>query len=144
MRGEEQRRLAVEPQLVEQVEGALAVGDVLGPRPVGIDNVQPVDMRELGGDAAEIVPDAGEDRFDLVRRFLRKGRDKLLARQLVLLEARAERAGHGGCHARHALAVDEPERLDRADERVPQHRVAGRFEKPAGSGGKTSRRAHQK
>ena len=77
---------------MKEVEGALAVDDVLGSRPVGIEDVQPVDMREFGGDAAEIVPDAGEDRFDLAGGFFRKGGGKLLAADAVLLEPRTERA----------------------------------------------------
>ena len=91
----------------------------------GVDDVQPVDVREFGGDAAEIVPDAAQDRFDLFRRFFREGGGELVAREARLLEARTEGARYGGRHAGHAPAVDQTQHLDRSDEGVPQYRVAG-------------------
>ena len=57
---------------MEDVVGPLVVDDVLGSRPLDVEDVQAVDMREFGGHAAEIVPDAGEDGIDLGRRLFRK------------------------------------------------------------------------
>ena len=41
-------------------------------------------MRELGADAAEILPHAGEDRLDLLRRLVGKRRRQVGAPDLVL------------------------------------------------------------
>ena len=38
---------------------------------------QPVDMGEFGADAAEVVPDAAEDRVDLGGGFFRKRRNEI-------------------------------------------------------------------
>ena len=57
---------------MEDVVSPLVVDDVLGSRPLDVEDVQAVDMREFGGDAAEIVPDACEDGIDLGRRFFRE------------------------------------------------------------------------
>ena len=67
MRGENQRRFVVEAQPMEDVVGMLVVDDVLRAGAIRVEDVQAVDMGELGGDAAEIVPDACEDRLDLGR-----------------------------------------------------------------------------
>ena len=53
-----------------------------------IDVVVPdvIEMGELGADAAEIVPDAGQNGFDLFRRFLGKGCLEILAPDAVLAQ----------------------------------------------------------
>ena len=45
-----------------------------------------VEMGELGADTAEIVPHAGENRFDLLGRFLREGGLQILAADAVLAQ----------------------------------------------------------
>src|SRR5437879_1757960 len=75
---EDQCRLAVEPELMEQemgaggkLDAALWVGICL----VEIPDV--VDMGELGADPAEIVPDAGKNPLDFLRRFFRERRGQI-------------------------------------------------------------------
>ena len=62
MRGEDERRLAVVAQLVEARRG-------LGREfePLGMLCAQVVEMRELGGEPAEIIPGTTEDYVDLLR-----------------------------------------------------------------------------
>ncbi len=94
MRGEDQRRLAVVAQLDEALD-ASAVVELDAARPFGMLGVvvpQPVEMRELGADAAEIVPDAAQDALDLGRRFLRERRRQVGAADAVLAEQRPDRA----------------------------------------------------
>ena len=59
-----------------------------------IDVVVPdvIEMGELGADAAEIVPDAGQNRFDLFRRFLREGGLEIFAADPVLAQPAADEA----------------------------------------------------
>ena len=66
MAGEDDRRLAVVAQVIENLLGPRAELDAA--RFVRmIDVVVPdvIEMGELGADAAEIVPDAGQNGFDL-------------------------------------------------------------------------------
>ena len=51
-----------------------------------------VEMGELGANAAEVVPDAGKNRLNFLRRFLRKGRLQIVATYLVLAKLRADQA----------------------------------------------------
>ena len=46
-----------------------------------------VEMGEFGADAAEIVPDAGQDFLDLLRGFFREGGREVLAADAVLAHA---------------------------------------------------------
>ena len=90
MAGEDQRRLAVVPHLVEQFAGPLRQFDaaVLGMIAIVIPDM--VEMGELGADAAEIVPDAGQDRLDLLRRFFREGGLQIFAADAVLAQPAAD------------------------------------------------------
>ena len=93
MGGEDQRRLAVEPELVKQLVGAAGYVDVaeLG---LFLDVVPDVvDMRELGRAAAEILPDAVQDRLDLLGRFLGECGHEIGAADLVFAQARPDGAG---------------------------------------------------
>ena len=60
-----------------------------------IDVVVPdvIEMGELGADAAEIVPDAGQNGFDLFRRFLGEGGLEIFAADAVLAQPAADEAG---------------------------------------------------
>jgi hypothetical protein len=57
-----------------------------------IDVVVPdvIEMGELGADAAEIVPDPGQDGFDFFRRLLREGGLQILAPDAVLAQPPAD------------------------------------------------------
>ncbi len=45
-----------------------------------------IEMGEFGADAAEIVPDAGQNGLDLLGRFFGKGRREILAPDAVLAQ----------------------------------------------------------
>ena len=101
---------------------------MMRPRPWsrGIVVPQPVEMGELGADAAEIVPDAAQDRLDLGGRLLRKCGDEIGAADAVLRQPRAD-----ACAARAAptfamrCRVDQPDRAQqRARPGQPSTRVA--------------------
>ncbi len=84
-------------------------------------------MGELRRDAAEIVPDAAQDGFDLGRGFLRKGGGEIGAADPVLLEPRADRAHEAAGDVCHALAVGRANDAQHADREPSQHRVGGRL-----------------
>jgi len=87
------RRLAVVPEGVKDLLGPRAELDAARFLRI-IDVVVPdvVEMGELGADAAEIVPDAGEDGFDLLGRFFREGGLEILAADPVLAQPAADEA----------------------------------------------------
>src|SRR5882757_1389453 len=89
---ENQRRFAVEPQLREQFVRALLDFDAAVFWMGGVVLPDVIEMREFGADAAEIVPYAGEDGFDLLGRFFRKGRGEIGAADLVLAQPPANEA----------------------------------------------------
>ena len=64
---------------------------VLGMRGIVLPDV--IEMGELGADAAEIVPDAGEDGLDLLRRFFREGGGQIGAADPVLAQHRSDQRG---------------------------------------------------
>ena len=96
MAGKNQRGLAVVFQPREQFVRARRDLDAafLGMRRIVIPDV--IDMGELGADAAEIVPDAGQDRLDLLGRFFREGGRQVSAADALLAQQRADRAGDAG------------------------------------------------
>ena len=51
-----------------------------------------VEMGEFGADAAEIVPDAGQDFLDLFGRFFREGGLEILAADAVFAQPAADEA----------------------------------------------------
>ena len=59
---------------------------VLGMRRIVVPDV--IEMGELGADAAEIVPDAGQDGLDLLGRFFREGGRQIGAADPVLAQQR--------------------------------------------------------
>ena len=91
MAREDDRRLAVIPELIEDLIGARAELDPAGFFRM-IDVVIPdvIEMGELGADAAEIVPNAGENLLDLLRRFLGEGGLQILAADAVLAQSAAD------------------------------------------------------
>src|SRR5262249_23478401 len=91
---ESQCGLAVVPELEVQVERAIRYLDPARSVPeIGIVIPDLVEMRELGGDPAEIVPDAVEDGLDFLRRFLGKGGREIGPTDLVFGQAWTDGAG---------------------------------------------------
>src|SRR5439155_21295911 len=91
---EDDRRLAVVAQVIENLLGPCAELDAA--RFVGmIDVVVPdvIEMSELGADPAEIVPDAGQNGFDLFGRFLGERGVQILAPDAVLAQPSSDEAG---------------------------------------------------
>src|SRR5258705_13891720 len=90
---ENQGRFAIVPELVKQFLGPRRELDAawfLGMIGVVVPDV--IEMGELGADAAEIVPDAGQNGFDLFGRFLRKGGREIFAADPVLAQPAADEA----------------------------------------------------
>src|SRR5438270_7223796 len=83
MGGKDQRRLVVQSELREQFMGARLNFDTaqFGMRRIVLPDV--IEMGEFGADAAEIVPDAGEDGLDLLGRFFRERRGQVGAANFV-------------------------------------------------------------
>src|ERR1043165_7766768 len=73
-----------EPRIRQVVDHHVRSPGSLGRSGVMEDNA--VDMRELGRDAPEVLPDAAENLFDLVRRLIRKRGAQVLAPGLVRSE----------------------------------------------------------
>src|SRR5262249_20572193 len=85
--------LAVVAQQVEQLLGALAEFDTaLTLRVSRIVVPYLVEMGELGADAAQIVPDAGENLLDFLRRLLRESGGQVVAADAVLAHPAADHA----------------------------------------------------
>ena len=94
MAREDDGGLAVVAQMIENLLGPRAELDPA--RLVRlIDVVVPdvIEMGELGADAAEIVPDAGQNGFDLLRRFLGEGGGEVFAADTVLAQPSPDEAG---------------------------------------------------
>jgi hypothetical protein len=69
MRGEDQRRLTVVAQAHEAFDGFWGEFDLIHlPGPGVYDMPQPVEVHELGADAAQIVPDTAEHSLDFIGR----------------------------------------------------------------------------
>ena len=87
---------------------------------------QPVDMGELGADAAEVVPDAAQDRLDLGGRLLRKCRGEIGAADAMLRQPRADGAQHRAADIRHDVRVEQPDRAQRMHGEKAERRIAER------------------
>src|SRR5271165_7151784 len=138
MRREDQRRLAVRPHLPKP---RVAVRRILDQRPkFAFPAAQTVEMRKLGADAAEIVPHAVQDFFDLLRRFLRESGAKIVATQLMFTQMRA-----GACdQPRHpvadAHAIEIPEQLKDGGDQHASAGVDGRLDADGKPTAKASKR----
>ncbi len=89
-----------------------------------------VEMRELDGDAAEIVPDAGEDRLDLGVGFVRECSVQIVAADAMLVAQRADLAHQRAGHIRRAPAVHPLGRMQRSDGGRADRRVDHELETP--------------
>ena len=132
VRGEDQRRLAVAPQLLKAIVSLGRIDDVAFSLRVGMEHLQAVDVGEFGGDTAEIVPDAEQDRFDLGGGFFRKSGGEVGAADPVLLEPRTERAHDAPGEVGHALAVGRANDAQHPDREPSKHRVGRRLGALAG------------
>ena len=91
---EDQRRLAVVAECIKYLAGALREFHIA--RLAGIAGIvipDAVEMREFRTDAADIVPHAGDDLVDLLRRFFGEGGREIRPRDLVLAKQRTDAAG---------------------------------------------------
>src|SRR6516165_443288 len=141
MGGEHQGRLAVAAQLPKPLVDFAAVDDVAHLLRVGIEHLQAIDMGELGSNAAEIVPNAAQDRFDFGGGFFRKG-GEVGAADLVLLESRTKRAHEAGGEVGHVLAVGCADGPQHPHRQPTERAVAARLEMPADPMDESSRRDH--
>jgi hypothetical protein len=120
----DQRRLAVVPDLVEQFDGPFRQFDTAVFRMVAIVVPDVVEMGEFGADAAEIVPHAGEDRFDLLGRFFREGGLEILAADAVLAQSSANQLRDAAEHPRGLEGIEIARRAQKRD-RGRAHRRLG-------------------
>ena len=88
-----------------------------------------IEVGELGADAAEIVPDAGQNGFDLFRRFFREGGLEILAADPVLTQPAADEAGSAaeqiGGLDRIEIARGAQQRDRQRADRGFRHRLGG-------------------
>ena len=123
MRGEAEDRVAARRHRVVADLGFQRVGDDVGCLPAEIGDAELVEMSELDRDAAEIVPHAGEDFFDLILGLLRKGGAQILAPDAMLGQERSDPAHEGAGEIGAAPSVKALDRAqeagdDRADDRI--------------------------
>ena len=96
-----------------------------------IDVVVPdvIEMGELGADAAEIVPDAGQNGFDLFRRFLRESGREILAPDAVLAQPPADEAGGAAEEIRGLVRIEKARGAQQRDRQRAdggfRHRLCG-------------------
>src|SRR5262249_57600433 len=88
-------------------------------------------MSELGRDAAEIVPNAAQDRFDLGGGFFRKGGGEIGTAELVLLETRTKRAHEAAGEVGHVFAVGCADGPQHPHRQPTERAVDARLEMPA-------------
>src|SRR5215212_1438597 len=86
----DQRRLAVQPQLREQLVGARLDFNAAAFWMSGIMFPDVVEMGEFGADTAEIVPDTCENRFDFFGRFFWKSRREIGSADFFLTQHRPD------------------------------------------------------
>ena len=125
---EEDRRLAVVAQVIENLLGPRAELDTARlVRMIGVVVPDVVEMGELGADAAEIVPDAGQDFFDLFRRFFREGGREVLAADPVLAQPAADEAGDAAEEIGGLVRIEIARRAQQGD----RQRADGGFRRSA-------------
>ena len=140
MGGEDQCGLAVVAQVLEPLVDLLGVEHVALIERVGLEHLQPIDMGEFGGDAAEIVPHALQDFLDLGCGLFRKCRRQIGAADAVLLEPRTEPAHEAAGEVGHAFAAGGADRAQHAHGKKAKRRVRGRLNLLPGA--MSSRRGH--
>src|SRR5258708_22768948 len=99
-------------------------------------------MGELGSNAAEIVPNAAQDRFDFGRRFFRKGGREVGTADLVLLESRTKHAHEAAGEVGHVLAVGCADGPQHPHRQPTERAIDTRLDMPADPMGESSRRDH--
>src|SRR5262249_38309640 len=119
-----------------------AIDDVAYLLRVGIEHLQAIDMGELGSNAAKIVPNAAQDRFDFGRRFFRKGGGEVGAAELVLFESRTKRAHEAAGEVGHVFAVGCADGPQHPPRQPTERAIAARLDMSADPMGENSRRGH--
>src|ERR1043166_7894424 len=99
----------------EALHRGLVIIDVGGGRSFGIAKREAVEVREFGGHAAEVLPDAVKNEFDLSRRFFRECGGEIGAADAVLFPPRADPAHRPTRKVGGPLAVDAPDRMKKRD-----------------------------
>ncbi len=123
MRGKNQRGLAIVFQGNEARNG---FGRVIDERAfVGVARADVIEMRDLGGDAAEIVPHAAQNGFDLGVALVRKGGAQVVAPDRThegpgdVADGNAVAAANAGKQQRHKPSGHGVRRLLEATEHQP-------------------------
>jgi hypothetical protein len=105
--GENDRRLAVIAQRVEQLLGPRAEFDPAWfVRMIDVVIPDVVEMGKLSADAAEIVPDAGENLLDLFGRFLGEGLGEIFTPDAILAQPAADEVGDAAEEVRGLVRVE--------------------------------------
>ena len=100
--------------------------DTAGPlRLARVEIPQPVEMGEFGAHAAEIVPDAAQDRFDLGGGFFRKGGRELCAARSGFPAAAARSCASAGRRNSPCGRDRSAQKLEQAHRQRADHGVAG-------------------
>ena len=106
MGGEDQCRFAVLRQGAEALDIFRIDLDASAFGMLDVEIPQPVEVGELRADAAEIVPDAAQDRFYFCGCFFGERGREIGAADLVFRQQRAEFAHHRTGGIRHAVGID--------------------------------------
>src|SRR5262245_19910797 len=85
-------------------------------------------MGELGADAAEIVPDAGEYLLDLLRRLFREGGPQILAADAVLAQAAADELRRMAEEICRLVRIEHARGAQHRDRETAGYGVADRLE----------------
>ena len=86
-----------------------------------------VEMGELGADAAEIVPDAGQDFLDFLGRFFREGGCQIFAADPVFAQPRTDEARDAAEPVRGLDRVEQAGGAQHADRQRADRGVAERL-----------------
>src|SRR5262249_36010087 len=97
-------------------------------RVIGVVVPDVVEMGKLGANAAEIVPDAGENPFDLLRRFFREGGLQILAADTVLAQAAADELRRAAEEIRRLVRIEHARGAQQRDREAAGRGVADRLE----------------
>ena len=88
MGGKTKHRLALLQHAPVMLRRFRRIGDDVGRLPAGAFDAELIEVRELDRNASEIVPDAGEDFFDLGVGFIGKGGAQVFAADAIFRQQR--------------------------------------------------------
>jgi hypothetical protein len=124
---QDQRRFAVQPELMKQLMRALGQFGAALVRARLVEVPDVIEMGEFGADPAEIVPDTGEDGLDLLRRFFREGRGQIGAADALLAQPRPDQTGDPAERVGGLLGVEIAGGAQQADGQRADGGFAKRF-----------------